>query len=188
MQLLETTKNYQSALAAYCRTGNYTFIPGVNEKNVTHYRRLVYNVIKDSLRTSYPLTVNLLSETRWEELVNNFFSNYPCQSPQVWYMPREFYEYIIVNEKALNEEYPFLSELLWFEWLEVELYMMKDIIIEYKSTGDLLSDKLIINPEHTLQQFDFPVHLKKARSISAEDKGNYYLSIHSLAISRFTMY
>jgi uncharacterized protein len=176
MQLpLSKTHHYQSALAGYCRTGKYEPIPGVRSRHVVHYRRLVYNVVEDMLQSAFPLTHHLLSKKEWTTLIDEFFSHHPCQSPQVWYMPKELYLYIAGHEHPLLIKYPFLKELLLFEWMETELFMMDDKPVSYNSTGDLLSDWLILNPEHQLQYFQYPVHLKKAKQITIADKGDNYL-------------
>lgn len=178
MLLSESTINHQSALAAYCRTGTYTPIPGVREDHVQHYRRLVYNVIDDTLRSAYPLTANLLTPKEWERTVNRFFREHPNQNPQVWRMPEEFYHWIIGHRPAVVKKYPFLGELIWFEWLEVELFMMADKPASFHRGGTLRQDKLILNPEHHLQAFSYPVHLKNAKLITPSDQGSYLLVLH----------
>lgn len=178
MLLAERTKEYQSKLAAYCRTGVYDSIPGVREKNVHHYRRLVFNVINDSLESAYPLTRDLLTDDEWNNAVNDFFINHNCHTPQVWYMPYEFFEYIAEFGSDLKAKYPFLTDLLLFEWLEVELFMMEDHESGFTEKGDLAIDKMILNPEHYLIHLEYPVHLKNASSISEDDRGDYFLIIH----------
>lgn len=178
MYLNVTTKEIQSSLAEYCRTGEFRSIAGTNSDRLTHYRRLVYNIIHDSLQSAYPLTFKLLTEEEWEQLVHEFFTKHPCQSPQVWWMPREFYEYIVENGLQIISKYPFLPDLLEMEWLEVELFMMEDIHIDFRMDQDKSKEKLILNPEHRLVRFDYPVHLKKASDINPPDKGNYFLIMH----------
>ncbi|PUZ27218.1 hypothetical protein GA0116948_11727 [Chitinophaga costaii] len=178
MQPSNPTTGYQQSLAHYCRTGEYTHIRGVHTDHVQHYRRLVYNVVDDSLQSAYPLTYHLLEEEEWNNLVQRFFSEHPCQSPQLWYMPKELYDYMIAATHPLLTRYPFLLELLWFEWLEVALYMMEDKTTEYRHQGDLQQDKLVLNPEHHLEHFAFPVHLKQAATIIAEDQSHYFLALH----------
>lgn len=178
MLLHNSTHTYQSNLANYCRTGKLVAIPGIQTDNVTHYRRLVYNVIDDMLENAYPLTAALVTAKEWKKMVNDFFTHHPCQSPQVWYMPKEFATYLIEQQHPLLEKYPLLTDLLWFEWTEVELFMMEDITTEYSITGDLLFSKLVLNPEHQLLSFNYPVHQKNARYISHADKGSYYAIAH----------
>ncbi len=178
MLLHDTTRRYQSALAGYCRSGQLEPIPGIHNEHISHYRRLVYNVVDDMLQNAYPLTHALLSATEWKHLVNDFFTHHACQSPQVWYMPKEFYQYLVTIKHPFLEKYPFLEELLCFEWAEVELFMMEDRRGEPAATYSLETGKLVINPEHQLFSFQYPVHLKPARNITMTDKGNYFLAAH----------
>ncbi|HEY0298656.1 MAG TPA: DNA-binding domain-containing protein, partial [Arachidicoccus sp.] len=127
MQPLTKTFEQQSKLAFFCRTGKYETLENVNENNVYHYRRLVFNVVEDMLQSAYPLASELLTKEEWINVTKDFFANHPCVSPQVWSMPKEFYEYLFaIEHHPLMTKYPFLQELLWFEWLEVEMYMMED--------------------------------------------------------------
>lgn len=178
MQLLNSTRQYQSDLAAYCRTGKLEPIPGINHDNISRYRSLVLNVVDDSLQNAYPLTYALLPAREWENAVNNFFSHHACQSAQVWYMPKEFYQYLVNSKHPLLKKYPFLAELLWFEWIELELYMMEDAPAVHTQAGDILFSKLVLNPEHVLLSFQYPVHKKNAKHISVADKANYYVIAH----------
>lgn len=178
MYLNIQTKEVQSKLANYCRTGLIADIPGANHDHIKHYRRLVFNIINDSLQSAYPLTYQLLKDSSWDELVDEFFTNHPCQSPQVWWMPKEFYEYLVEQDHAILAQYPFLPNLLEMEWLEVELFMMEDIPVSFENDSKYNSDKVIINPEHRLVHFSYPVHLKKASDIDSSDKGHYFLVMH----------
>jgi hypothetical protein len=171
-QLSKETRYHQSSLAAYCRTGDYQAIPGVKAAHVIQYRRLVYNVVDDMLQSAYPLTRELLKEEEWNELVQEFFSEHGCQSPQVWYMPKELYEYVTQQEHhPLIRQYPFLPDLLRLEWLEIALFMMEDRLVICDSSGE----RLVLNPEHELVHFQYPVHLKEAKQITETDKGDYFL-------------
>ncbi|HTC00995.1 MAG TPA: putative DNA-binding domain-containing protein [Ferruginibacter sp.] len=178
MQLLKTTHEYQSSLASYCRSGKLKNIPGIKKENISHYRRLVYNVVDDMLQSSYPLTYDLLTKKEWNNTVNDFFANHLCQSPQVWYMPKEFYQYIENVQHPLLKKYPFLMELLSFEWMETELFMMEDKPIKFTNRGSISSNKLVLNPEHRLLNFCYPVHYRTANNITENDKRNYFVAGH----------
>jgi hypothetical protein len=174
--LLEDTIVQQSRLANYCRTGVLEPIQGLTENRVGTYRRLVYNVIDDTLQTAFPLTKNLLTEELWDETVNQFFCNHACQSTSVWKMPYEFYQYIEKNDISLKEIYPFLTELLLFEWMEIELYMMEDMQFpEVQSFDDFENKAILFNPEFKLMRLTYPVHQKNPKEIIEEDKWEYFL-------------
>jgi len=177
--LREEIKNYQSQLADYCRTGVYTPLPGVKEQHVHHYRRLVYNIIDDSLESSFPLMVNLILPKEWKKLVHEFFENHKCEHYQVWQMPRELIVYLHETNHDLLKRYPCLENLMQFEWVECELYMMADIPCKYAVDETLNWEKpLVLNPEMILELVHYPVHLKNAKYISLTDKGSYFYAGH----------
>lgn len=178
MSFLTSTHQHQTDFAAYCRTGNLKSIPGIHKKNILQYRTLVLNVIDDTLQNAYPLTYDLLQEEEWKELVTDFFANHSCQSPQVWYMPKEMYEYVLNTGHPLLKKYFFLQELLWFEWIELEMFMMEDKYSRASQKGDILFSKLILNPEHQLLPLNYPIHKKNSRDITITDKGNYFVIVH----------
>lgn len=169
---------HQSSLANYCRTGEYTPIPGVKEKNVGRYRQLIFNVVNGSLQSAYPLIYNLLDDEEWHEMAHTFFSSHRCQSPMVWQMPKELYEFVVEENYHLLKKYPFLSDLLLFEWKEVEVFMMEDIE-PYPFTEEKMNDAgLVLNPEIQVLSLEYPVHLKNAKDISENDKSHYFVSLH----------
>jgi hypothetical protein len=169
---------YQSSLVNYCRTGEYTPIPGVREKNVGRYRQLIFNVVNGSLQSAYPLTYNLLDEDEWHKLAHTFFSSHRCQSPMVWEMPKELYEFAVETNHPLIKKYPFLLDLLLFEWKEVEVYMMEDIEPHPFTPEKLFGACYVLNPEIRVLSLEYPVHLKNAKDITEADKGHYFVSLH----------
>ncbi len=168
------TYEQQSRLAAYCRNGEQPALDGITPNRIGHYRRLVFNVVKDALTRSYPLAVNLLEEEEWAILCNDFFEFHPCQDPQVWKMPEELISFVQQERAHLCEKYPHLLELLRFEWKEVEYYMMPDRDWPIASKTNEWQDAWSLNPESEVLSLEYPVHLKNARQISEEDHGSYY--------------
>ncbi len=176
MLLKTETYQHQSKLAKYCRDGKPVEIPGTTEGRLPTYRRLVYNVVKDSLESAYPIAFSFFEEETWEEMVYQFFSEHACQTPQVWKLPFEFYEFAVEKDFAGKYQVSFLNDLLYCEWLEIEIYMMKDIPYPaHRKEGDWFNDQIILNPEHKLIRLKYPVHLKNPKDISEDQKGDYFL-------------
>jgi len=170
------TFTQQHKLSDYCRTGKYRPIKGITPGRIHHYRHLVYNVIEDALQSAYPLTRQLLVDAEWGKMVDEFIRLHGCQSMQVWKMPSELYAYMKDHPHPIKEKYPQLIDLLYFEWEEVDLFMMEDRTPSPFSTeGDLLRDPLVLNPEYRILRLEYPVHLKLARDITSFDKGDYYV-------------
>lgn len=177
MNLLQQTYEIQENLGLYCKTGIDQNLPGITENRLHHYRRLVFNVVKNTLEQAYPIALQVLGEKQFRELIHDFFSNHDCRSPQIWKLPGEFYEYSLENKTAEKINSPWLNDLLLFEWTEIEVHTMPDA--EIPKAGDItsyLDDVLLINPEYRLIQMEYPAHLVKADKLE-DNKGKYFVLI-----------
>ena len=179
MQLLKKeTHEQQSRLAHYCKTGIKPELLGVVEDNLHHYRRLVFNIGIDTIETAYPITYRYLPDEIWDNLVYDFYAEHKCKTPQVWRMPLEFYEYCVEKDIQSELNIPFLNDLLYFEWLELEVHTMDDI--PYPSCiaeGDWLNNVLALNPEHKLIKLGYPVHIFAPTELEGK-AGDYFLLMY----------
>lgn len=188
---MQLTKNktfaLQTDLGLYCRTGINQPKTSIQE-HTFHYRRLVYNVVKDTLKNAYPITRKLIGKERWKKAVAHFFENHKCQTPQVWMLPKEFCDFYTENSFPFKKDFPFIKELLQYEWLEIEVFIMEDIPIEKFKVENSLKDNskdseqakqiLIPNPEIKILPLQYPIHIKKIKQIIEEDKSQYFVTIH----------
>ncbi len=178
MKLHKETRDIQHRLGDYCKTGREVSLPGVTEGRIKHYRRLVYNVVKNSMDQAYPIASSALGTVLWDELVNDFFSNHAPRSTQIWKLPHEFYEYHYSKNTATKLKRAWLNDLLWFEWAEIEVHTMPDRdVLPYNEEGDSLVDPLILNPEHEVLQLEFPVHKQSLVDIESH-RGEYYVLLY----------
>lgn len=178
MQLSDLTQKQQSGMALYCKTGKEQNLIGITEGRIHHYRRLIYNIIDDSLRTAYPLTFNLIDKNLWDGIVSDFVANHKTQTPILWRMPEEFKNYLKDSNDFLDEDFPFIWDLLEFEWKEIEIYMMEDNEAkEHFSEGLFYEDKIVFNPDFQILKLNYPVHTKNAKHITEKDFAEYYVLI-----------
>jgi hypothetical protein len=177
MKLHDDTARIQDLLGDYCRTGEGEEIPGVTPGRLKHYRRLVYNVIRDTMDRAFPITAAALGEEQWELLIRDFFSNGFPQTPQVWKLPLEFYNYHQSKETGTRIQKPYLEDLLYFEWIEIEVHTMPDRTFpDYVSQGNMFTDILAFNPEFEIIQLEYPVHMYPAHE-TEERKGEYFILV-----------
>lgn len=177
--LKQETYNQQAKLASYCRNGVEPDLILSNKNNLYQYRRLVYNIACDTLETAYPITYSFLPAEQWEKLTYNFFNEHKCQTAQVWRMPLEFYDYCKEKDISTKLELPFLNDLLYFEWLELDVHTMQDILYpSVKEIGSWQEDTIAINPEHKLVSFQYPVHTTSPTEGLENKAGNYFLLIY----------
>lgn len=178
MQLLKDTYEQQAKLAEYCRNGVVPDLKGVKYENLGQYRRLVFNIASDILETAYPITYSFLPKETWEKLVFDYFVEHKCQTTQVWRMPLEFYDYCVEKDIQTQLNFPFLNDLLYFEWLELEVHTMEDIAYpEFTSEGDWFNDKIAVNPEFKLIKLTYPVHTTAPTELAGKE-GTYFLFIY----------
>lgn len=176
--LKEKTYQAYSGLAKYCRTGDDKFTQDIDlrQDRIHHYRRLVFNITNNTLKQAYPITFKLFTEEQWKLIVNDYFENHNAQEYRIWQMPKEFYQFAKDENYAEKFAYPFLNDLLLFEWIEIDVHTMEDEEFpNFKTQGNIWEDTLVINPEYRLLQLEYPVHIKKTTDISENDKGNYFL-------------
>ncbi len=180
MKLRKDTEHIQHLLGRYVRDGIDRIIPGVAPGRVKHYRRLVYNVVKDTMDTAFPIARSALAEEEWDRMVHEFFSLESLHVPQIWKLPREFYRYHAAHDTGDRIGKPYLSDLLYFEWMEIEVHTMPDRPFpEIRTEGNILSDPLAFNPEHELVRLAYPVHLHSAEQ-SIRLKGDYYVMVYRM--------
>ena len=180
MHLRKETIAIQEELGEYCRTGQERELPGITPGRIHHYRRLISNVVNDTLHTAFPITVAALGESQWEELVQDFFTEGIPQTPQVWKLPFEFYEYHAGRETGKRMDLPFLDDLLYFEWMEIEIHTMPDRPYpQFVSEGDLFQDRLAFNPEYEIVQLEYPIHTHPV-SEAIHMKGDHFALLYRL--------
>lgn len=178
MLLHKETYDLQHKLANYCRDGNLIHIDGTRKDRLPHYRRLIYNMINDALETAYPITKQVFHEDEWDGLVYDFFRSWEIQTPILWKMPFTFYEYCFQNNIGQKLNRPYLNDLLYFEWIEIEVYNMPDRDIPaYNAKNSLLDNKIVINPEHEIVMLEYPV-FKMPVSELEKNKEEYFLLVY----------
>ncbi|PSL46570.1 hypothetical protein CLV51_103551 [Chitinophaga niastensis] len=179
MNLLPDTYHIQQTFSAYCRTGEKVRLPGVTPNRLKYYRALVFNMINDTMESAFPIAFKNIPVRKWNKMVKDFFANHACQSYQVWKLPLEFYTYAVENNWEEVYDIPYLNDLLGFEWAEMEVYNMEDIPAPpFTLQGDWLETPLVLNPEHKLLSFAYPVHLEANPKKMIQNKGAYFVLLY----------
>lgn len=178
MHLSADTKGIQSSLARYCRDAQEPVLPGVTPGRLSHYRRLVFNIIQDSLETSYPIAYKYIDDSVWNKMVFEFFKESKCKAAQIWQMPGEFRDFALLRAYDEKHELPFLNDLLSFEWAETVVFNIEDMATPpFNLEGDLLNESIVFNPEHQILPLQYPVHLMKPTE-AKDKKGQYFVLVY----------
>lgn len=176
--LKKETTQIQHELADHCLGKETQNIPGVVEKRLVHYKRLIYNIIEDAIESAYPITRSILSDDQWGELIETFITKHHCQHPQLFRMPEELIDFVVEQGFQLKFNMPFLVDILQFEWAEVEIHTMRDEVITKKAvSSDLLNTPVQFSPYCQLLTLEYPVHKLKILELN-QHKGEYYYLVY----------
>ena len=174
MQLRSETEALFRDLVNYCRNDKDVVPTGVREDRAPTYRRLVRNIIFSNLEKAYPIANVTLGEEKWNRLTGDFFEQWNIPSPELWRMPYSLLEYVDSTNYAELIAAPYLTDLLLFEWKEIEIYMIEDYQYpELSQIADPLIDELQLNMESEIIEVGYPVHRERGPEFS--EVNNRYL-------------
>ena len=174
------------------------------------YQELVYNIFTETLSRAFPLTretltrealskettAKLASLITWKELVTLFIKQHQERPhPQLWRMPSSFLSFMKTSDSQkildLQQRFPWLNNLLDFEWAEIELFMAEDPDLQQvfnklkqdaysnaKITDTLGKDSILLtNPVHQILNLQYPVWLSLEANFLLTKKNNYHLCL-----------
>lgn len=171
MSLIATAEQFSQ----FCRTGK---LPASFEKyseRIGIYHSLVRDKVARVLERAFPLTHHLLQEKQWNKVVDHFLEKEDFSSPFLWKLSETFVHFVQKNRWSELFAIPYLDDLVHFEWLEIEIYMMPDQPKKsFVREGEILEGVLYVNPESQIFSYSYPVFEKKDLP-RVMDKGTYFL-------------
>ena len=116
------------------------------------YRELVTERFVDVLHSVCPVAKSILGEDEWWDLVWDFLKHQPIQNVILRELPWEVSQYLKTHPHPLAEKYPYLGELIEYEFLELR------VVFAPEDTAKTPAGKLRLNPAHCLAKYRWPVH------------------------------
>ena len=155
MKMNESTlQQTQQAFCAWIRDPQFALPAEYATERMQVYRTLLFNNVSSFINLVYPIARMLLSETKWQSLLQDFFQNAQNQSPFYNDISLQFREYLDEQQHPVLQEYPWLAELLQFEWLELYLDTVE---IEEKTFSPASAWQL--NTHIWILVYQYPVYL-----------------------------
>ncbi len=150
----------QFEFAAHIRNPDKYPLPGdVEARRMKIYNDLFYNNVEDFMSNTYPVLCAILGETRWHELVRDYFETHRAHTPLFPEMPREFLKYLEHERGTHDDDYPFMLELAHYEWVELALSISDAMNEEDIDTeGDMLEGIPVLSVLAWPLSYQFPVH------------------------------
>ena len=153
--------DYQAAFAARIRDpGGAPLPPGAPARRMRVYQELLFNNLEGFLLACYPVSRELLGARAWKRTLRRFFQEHRCHSPLFRDIPRAFLDWMREHGQALFPAWPFLGELLHYEWLELAVSIAPDAVeaAAVDPAGDLLAGRPALAPGTRLACYRYPVH------------------------------
>ena len=135
------------------------------------YRELVFSGMLDVLQSICPVARGILTEEEWQRVLHEFLRKAPPRSVVIRQLPFEASQYLKSHSHCLSESYPWLGELMEYEYLEVAVRFAP----EQSSVGP--AGTWSLNPAHALGQYTWPVHFISETRHNPESlpRGEYFL-------------
>ena len=92
------------------------------------YRELLYHNVCNFIDMVYPIAQKLVGQAQWHAWQQQFFANYRCSSPFYLDISLHFRDFLQEDGATSDQlvRYPWLHELLQYEWLELYLDTMSN--------------------------------------------------------------
>lgn len=135
---------------------------------INTYKELIHYRFKEVILNAFPIFTEYLSPKEVESLIWEFIQSKP-QTPFIWQMPGEFKTFVL--QQNLEARFPFLENLLWFEYEEIELFMT-----HYTDTTPVAFDwnqPYVLSSSARVRLLNYPVY-----SDTIEEAGEYALILY----------
>lgn len=134
-----------SCMTQWLRDAELSLPPNTHPSRLAVYRELVYNNIGSFIDVTFPVARSILKGPLWTSLKQKFTSEYVCQSPYFYEISHQFRQWIDESNLPDLAPFPWLTELLHVEWMELMVEIAPDTVMTGRVIDDLAhaSDPLL---------------------------------------------
>lgn len=116
----------QAEFCAWLRQPTADAPLGVERLRMQTYHELLFNNVASFIDSVYPVAASYLPAEQWQALKQQFFQHGEASSPFYYDIALHFRDYlekglVEQTEHAVLTEYPWLRELLHYEWMELHV-------------------------------------------------------------------
>lgn len=135
------------------------------------YNQLLFYRFEEVIENAYFRLKALMDRHEWNTLITGFIQH-GAKSPYIWQVPDEFRKYA-----AKKISLPFAKELLWFEWIEIELMMQKPA--EQADKKLRWDHPVSLSSTARIKRLTYPVHDKRDdKKLLKTKKGEYPVLVY----------
>jgi uncharacterized protein len=140
--------------------------PASSNPRIAVYQRLFINNVRTMLASAFPVAHALLGAELWRVLVAHFYAKHPAQTPRFTELAPEFIAFLTtyLTQDAATLPIPAqaLLELLHYEWIETELLLQPDTVV------NCAVDEVVLSPYARVLAYQYAVHHISAAQLPAQ--------------------
>ena len=166
-----TFQEKQYAFAAHIRDPQHVPAPsGIEDRRMAIYRELFFSNLKSLLSNMFPVLKKLHSDAHWRRLVRRFMQQHHAQTPYFLELPAEFLEFLQNEYEPEVDDFPFLTELAHYEYIELALSISTNVddLDGIDPDGDLLRGVPVKSVLAWSYAYRYPVHRISATFLPRE--------------------
>jgi len=91
------------------------------KKEIELYKELVHHRFFEVISNANPIFYSMIKKKRLQKIVTKFIQS-GAKTDLIWKLPDEFRDFVKKNSK-LFKDMSYIDDLLWFEWIEIKLFM-----------------------------------------------------------------
>lgn len=151
----------QYAFAAHIRDPENTVAPeGIEDRRMAIYRTLFFNNLYNLLGTFFPVIRKICTDSQWRHAIREFMKVHRAKTPYFLELPEEFLDFLQNEYRALDDEFPFLTELAHYEYAELALRVSteENDATDVDPDGDLLVGTPVKSALSWVFAYHYPVH------------------------------
>lgn len=145
----------QQQWTAWLRQPDTAPMPKVEARRLAIYKELFFNNVSSFVENTFPVVKQHLPSQQWKLLLKDFFALHCCQSPYFYDISHEFLQFLATQHTVLAQ-YPWLTELAHFEWIELAADMADEPLPLFVS-GDFWQSIPVITPYAWPLVYQWPV-------------------------------
>ncbi len=149
----------QLQFTGYLRDPDNAPTPDLPAERLQVYSELIYNNIENFLASAFPVMRKILPDAEWHSLARDFIRDHQAQTPYFLQISEEFVQYFLQADHALAKQYPYLTALAHYEWIELVLDVADENppVITFVP-DDIGSATFHLSPVSILLAYPWPVH------------------------------
>jgi hypothetical protein len=158
---MEDFQRKQLAFAAHIRDPENAPAPeGIEDRRMAIYRQLFFNNLRSLLGNTFPVLKRLHSDEKWGAFIRQFMQKHRAETPYFLQLPVEFLNFLQTEYEPDSDDYPFLTELAHYEYIELALSIETDSddLSDIRTDGDLLAEVPVKSVLAWVVAYSFPVH------------------------------